>query len=104
MAEHAWVHENLDTYLAGDLTTAERESVEQHVAACEECKQALAEARRLERLMSGLFTDAAPVANFDECIIHALDQEIAHTPKRRPRAWRYALAAAAVLVLGLVGV
>ena len=66
MADHAWVNENLDTYLAGDLTTAERESVEQHVAACEACQQALAEARRLEQLMNGLFTEARPVVNLDE--------------------------------------
>jgi hypothetical protein len=103
MADHTWVNENLDTYLAGDLTTAERESVEQHVAACEACQQALAEARRLEQLLKGLFTDARPVVNLDECIIHAIAQEPMRTGRRRPRAWRFFVAAAAVLVVGLVG-
>src|ERR1700733_9242965 len=88
MPDHTWVNENLDTYLAGDLTTAERESVEQHVAACEECKQALVETRRLERLLNGLFTETRPALNLDERIVQAVKQEPMRTARRRPQAWR----------------
>ena len=104
MAEHSWVHENLDTYLAGDLTTAERENVERHVAACEACQQAAGGvARRLERLMNGLVTDARPALNLDYRIIQALGQEPVRSARRRPRLWRFVVGAAAVLVVGLVG-
>jgi anti-sigma factor RsiW len=62
MVDHVWVEENLDTYLAGDHTTNDREKVERHVAGCEACTKALAEARRLEQVMNRLFADARPDA------------------------------------------
>jgi hypothetical protein len=102
MAEHAWVQENLDTYLAGDLTTNERENVEQHVASCDACKQALTEARRLEQVMSRLFLDARPGANLDDRIIQGLSKEPARV-LQRPTLRRFIAAAAAVLVVGLIG-
>jgi hypothetical protein len=102
MVDHAWVQENLDTYLAGDLTTKERENVERHVAGCEACTQALAEARRLEQMMNRLFVDARPDANLDDRIIRDLSKEPARA-LQRPTLWRFAAAAAAVLVVGMVG-
>ena len=71
MIDHAWVQENLDTYLTGELTTSEREDVERHAATCEACKQALAEARKLAQVMNGLFSDARPAATLDERIVQA---------------------------------
>jgi hypothetical protein len=102
MVDHAWVQENLDTYLASDLTTKERENVERHVAGCEACTQALAEARRLEQMMNRLFADARPDANLDDRIIRDLLKEPARA-LQRPTLWRFAAAAAAVLVVGMVG-
>jgi hypothetical protein len=102
MVDHVWVEENLDTYLAGDLTTKERENVERHVAGCEACTQALAEARRLEQMMNRLFADARPDANLDDRIIRDLLKEPARA-LQRPTLWRFAAAAAAVLVVGMVG-
>jgi hypothetical protein len=102
MVDHAWVQENLDTYLAGDLTTNERENVERHVAACEACKQALAEARRLEQVMNGLFADARPDANLEDRVIRNLGKEPVRA-FQRPSLRRFVAAAAAVLVVGLVG-
>ena len=102
MVDHVWVEENLDTYLAGDLTTKERENVERHVAGCEACTQALAEARRLEQVMNRLFADARPDANLDDRIIRDLSKEPARA-LQRPTLWRFAAAAAAVLVVGMVG-
>ncbi len=102
MADHAWVQENVDTYLAGDLTTNERDSVERHAASCEACELALADARKLERVMNGLFADARPDAAFEERMI----QELARQPiaaRQRPMAWRFAAGAAAVLIVGLIG-
>ena len=102
MIDHAWVLENLDTFLAGELTTGERENLEQHVATCESCTLALADARRLEKLMNGLFSDARPDANLDERVIQSVRKEPMRAFKR-PTLWRFAAAAAAVLVVGLVG-
>ena len=102
MVDHAWVLENLDTYLAGDLTKLERDDLERHLAACEPCKQALAETRRLEEMMNGLFADARPSANLDDRIIQNLGKTAAPV-MRRPTLWRFAGAAAAVLVIGLIG-
>lgn len=102
MSEHAWVHENLDTYLAGDLTTSERERVEQHAAACDVCRRDLAEISQMEQTMNGLFPDARPSATLDERILKELNAEPLRVVKR-PTVWRFVAAAAAVLVIGLLG-
>jgi Domain of unknown function (DUF4349)/Putative zinc-finger len=100
MTEH--VHENLDRYLAGDLTTVEREQIERHLAACESCKQALADTLRLEQTMNSLFAEARPDTNLDDRIIQHLAKEPVRK-LRRPPLWRFVGAAAAVLVVGLIG-
>ena len=102
MVDHAWVLENLDTYLAGDLTKLERDDLERHLEACETCQHALAETRRIEQMMNGLFADARPAATLDERIIQNLGKAPAR-PLRRPTLWRFVGAAAAVLVVGIVG-
>ena len=65
MSNHAWTQENLDAYLAGGLTAAERSEVEQHSATCAECAQALAESRKLEQMMDDLFVNERPNAGLE---------------------------------------
>jgi hypothetical protein len=102
MTDHAWINENLDGYLAGELTTSEREKVEAHLAECAECGQTLADLRQLDRVMTSVFADARPDATLDERIVRELGKEPMRA-FRRPSAWRFVLAAAAVLVIGLIG-
>src|SRR5437016_2400430 len=99
MTDHAWTEENLDAYLAGGLTAQERADLERHVADCAECAGALEQARKLETAISGLFVDAIPRVDLeDRAIAHLRRQPTAH-----PLWVRYVLAAAAVLVIGMVG-
>jgi len=102
MTDHAWVHENLDTYISAELTTSEREKVERHLAECAACSQALAETRQLEHALSSVFADAKPDANLDDRIVRALASVPVRTFKR-PSAIRFVIGAAAVLVIGLIG-
>jgi hypothetical protein len=102
MLDHAWVQENLDTYLAGELTRAERDRVERHADQCDSCGHALAEARQIEQMMSSVFADARHDPNLEERLVeslHAMPVRSAH----RPMFWRIAVSAAAVLVVGLIG-
>ena len=99
MSDHIWVQESLDAYTAGGLTADERVTLERHLAGCAECTQALATARSLEATMKSLFADAPPDRNLEERAIHHLRRQ----PARSPMWVRYALSAAAVLVLGFLG-
>jgi hypothetical protein len=99
MSNHNWTQENLDAYLAGGLTADERRSVELHIEACAECAQALEESRKLEQLMDDLFIEARPDAALEERAIAKLRR----ARITRASAMRFVAAAAAVLVLGLVG-
>jgi hypothetical protein len=99
MSNHDWTQENLDAYLAGGLTADERRSVELHIEACADCAQALAESRKLEQLMDDLFVEARPDAALEERAIAKLRR----ARITRASALRFVAAAAAVLVLGLVG-
>ena len=102
MADHPWIHENLATYLAGGLDANETSRLEQHVATCKPCAQALGEARHLDQEMRSIFRDAQPEPAFE-------DRAIERVRKVRMRRWpgmlRYAkYAAAAAAVLGVAGV
>jgi len=103
MAKHAWVLENVASYLADGLDSAERESLEQHVASCPQCAEAVQQARSLDDTMRVLFADVQPDPALEDRMIQALRQSA------RPR-WRpllvyrnLALGTAAVLLLGVLG-
>src|SRR5947199_2908343 len=103
MAEHAWILEHLESYLAGGLAPDERGRLETHIAGCEPCARALDEARKLDRSLDGLFMPVRPSAEMEDRMIRALRER----PLRRwPRAFWLAPAAAglaALLVVGIVG-
>ena len=99
MSEHAWALENIETYTAGGLDPGESERLEQHVAACPACTQALEQARSIARAMDGLFQGIRPGTTLEERLILCL---------RNPRQRHYLpikilAAVAAVLFLGMLG-
>lgn len=99
MSDHAWTQESLDAYLAGGLSASEREDVERHCAECAECTGLLQEAKQVDDLMNDLFADARPDAGLEARVI----QKLRRAPKSRAGVFRFVGAAAAVLVLGLLG-
>src|SRR5947209_7103460 len=99
MSQHAWILENLESYSAGGLEPEERERLEQHVASCPPCARALEEARSLDRTMDSLFAGVRPEAALEDRMIRAL-----RSPRRRWLDRRVLIVAAAVLLLGVLGV
>jgi hypothetical protein len=99
MPNHDWIRENLDAYLAGGLPAEERHDLEQHIATCAECAQVLADSRKMEKLMDDLFVASRPDAALEQRAIVKLRK----ARLRRASMLRFVGAAAAVLVLGLVG-
>ena len=87
---HAW--------LDGELPPAEREAAEAHVASCDECKAAVAEARGFIAASSRILTalDAVPGGVLPASTTSAFVKERAPAKFTISRAW---MAAAAVLVL-----
>jgi hypothetical protein len=98
MSDHVWVNENLDAYLAGGLSAEERHDIERHCADCTECAHKLADSRKVEQLMDKLFAATRPDAGLEDRAILALQK-----PKRRYGVLQFILAAAAVIVLGVIG-
>ncbi len=99
MSEHAWVLENIETYGAGGLEPAERERIEEHTAQCSSCGQALEESRAVDATLEGLFAGVRPEPALEDRMIRSLRM----VPPRRRLVLRFALGAAAVLLVGLVG-
>lgn len=99
MTDHQWLNENLYAFLADGLDSAERERAQQHLAACADCARLLKEAKALEVYMTDLFSPARPDTRLEDRAIRRLRI----TPVRRPNWLRFAIAAAAVVVLGVVG-
>src|SRR5437660_11516399 len=103
MSDHAWVQEHVAAYLAGGLDAQEAERLEAHARDCPACAAALADVRRLDGGVSGLFADAYPDAGLEDRVVARL--------RTAPPAWRlvldrrakWAIAAAAVLLLGVIG-
>jgi Domain of unknown function (DUF4349)/Putative zinc-finger len=99
MSIHETIHENLDAYLAGGLTPAERKDIEAHIEICAECAQTVKESRQLEQTMNEVFAKDRPDAALEERAIAKLRK----TRIKRATALRFIGAAAAVLVFGLLG-
>lgn len=99
MNDHDWLQENLETYLADGLDADERQRVETHIAACAECGARLKDARSHAKSMTDLLAFARPDATLE-------DRTLARLRKAtiaRPSWLRFAMAAAAVVMLGLIG-
>jgi hypothetical protein len=103
MSEHTWVLENLAAYLTDGLEPAERERFEQHTADCAPCTAALADARSMDAMLTGLFIEARPGPAMEDHAIQALRTRTLDGGWRLPISGWLAVAAAAVLLLGFTG-
>ncbi len=102
MSDHAWVQEHVAAYLASGLDAQEAERLEAHARDCPACGTALADARRLDDCLSALFVGVHPDSGLEDRAVARLRTA---TPRRlvfNPRA-KWAVAAAAVLLLGTIG-
>jgi len=99
------VLEDVEAYLGGGLSPDERATVKTHLAECETCRQALAEARDVDDELREAFDGTAPDEGFEDQIIRRVRAE--RGPRRRlvhPRVWRSAGAIAAAVLLTGTGV
>src|SRR5262249_42288257 len=103
MSEHAWVLEHLAGYIAGGLEPDERDRLEQHLAACTSCAQALGAARAVDHTLEGLFAPDRPEAALEDRIIQALRAVPVRRKLRLPPFARVGAAAAALVLVGITG-
>lgn len=103
MTDHTWILENIETYLADGLESAERDRFDRHVAECPACARSLAQARELDRKMENLFAGARPRPALEDRMIQALRAPARRNPWRFSFYPRLALTAAAVLLLAFLG-
>ena len=103
MSEHAWVLENIAAFQTGGLETAERERLEQHIASCEPCAQALGETRGIDQALEALFTEICPDAALEDRMIRAFRTAPLHSIWYTPLSVRGLIGVAAVLLLGVLG-
>jgi anti-sigma factor RsiW len=60
MREHRWTHAHLSDYLDDDLTTRERQRVEDHVGICPHCRRVLRTLRRTLESLTQLSAEPRP--------------------------------------------
>src|ERR1043166_7437024 len=99
MSEHSWVQENLDAYVADVLPTPERNRVERHLSSCSECAHIKSDISETDQLVAGLFAPVRPDGGLEDRAIQHLRQKA----RPRPTWMRFVVAAAAVIVFGLIG-
>jgi hypothetical protein len=99
MSEHAWVQENLDAYVTGGMSAQECDRVDRHLKSCSECAHLKAEINETEQLMEGICARVRPDAGLEDRAL----QRLRRAPRPRPNWLRFVAAAAAVVVLGMVG-
>lgn len=100
-AEHEWAKEQMAAHVAGGLSADERARLEAHAASCAECIAEGDALRRFDRQMEDLFRPIRPGAGLEQRILQALRAD----PSRKARslASRICLAAAAVVLIGILG-
>jgi predicted anti-sigma-YlaC factor YlaD len=89
----------LNEYVDGTLTLLERQAVDEHLAQCAGCREAIAELRRLVSGAQQLPPSIAPPRDLWPVIGRRIRQRATWSVQRV--WWRGALAAAAVLVIAL---
>lgn len=105
MADHHWVHDHIASYLADGLDAAERTDLEAHLAGCPECARAVEESRQLDQQLAALFTGVRPTPDLEDRAIRRLRLQgtLRSSSPLRSKTMRFLLAAAAVLLLGVLG-
>lgn len=99
MSEHDWFRDNLDLYLAGALTQDEVARLDQHAADCAACAQELARQRLRDQQLGRLCAPVHFAGDWDQRVQARWRKSQRHVPT----SVRWALAAAAVLLIGAVG-
>ena len=97
--------EKLGAYLDGELRGGELRALEEHLAACQTCREELELLERLDRLMENLGSLSAP-ADFGSKLSARLEGATGRAvPIGRLAAFRrFAVAAAAALILTAAGI
>jgi hypothetical protein len=103
MSEHAWVLENIASYHAGGMETMERERLEQHVAACPPCAEALRDAGNVDRTLEALFANVSPDPALEDRLVHSLRAAPLRLRWRPGLPGWIAGSAAAIVLLGALG-
>ena len=101
MSEHEWFHENLTLYGAG-LAAEECLRIERHAAQCPACAQELAQWRLFDQGLGRLCAPVHFAANWDERVL-CKGRGRKKPGGRWPALARWAVAAAAVLFIGVLG-
>jgi hypothetical protein len=99
-ADHEWAKEQIPAHLAGGLSADERARLDAHTATCAECIAEIDAARRFDRQMDDLFAPVRAKAGLEERVIRGLR---CAPQKTRSLASRVILAAAAVVLVGILG-
>jgi anti-sigma factor RsiW len=60
MREHDWAHARLSEYVDEELSTEERQRLEEHVSMCPQCRRVLATLRRTVESLMGLGDEPGP--------------------------------------------
>lgn len=98
---HARALSQLDAYLDDELAPIDRLQFERHLAGCESCQAALADAREVKALLAALPPIAAP-RSFQLTAVALEDFDAAPPPRRHPAMLRLLQAATAVAIIAFV--
>jgi Domain of unknown function (DUF4349)/Putative zinc-finger len=102
MTDHDWFRENLSLYAAGALAADECLRMERHAAGCAKCAQELAQWRLFDHGLDRLCAPVHFANDWDERVLFKL-RVAAKPPVRWSAPARWAVAAAAVILIGLLG-
>ncbi|HEU4339146.1 MAG TPA: DUF4349 domain-containing protein [Planctomycetota bacterium] len=101
--DHAWVRENVATYLAGGLPEDERARFESHVGGCGSCLEDLQDAQGAERSLASVFQGDRPDPGLEDRVIQSLRAQPATNFRVLSAIARIGVGVAAVLMLGIAG-
>lgn len=93
---------SLSAYLDGELSSADRSRVEEHLQHCAECRRELA---RLDKTRTVLAVWASEQPDFHQRLMRRAEEDHAGAPRRDgpPRLLRFGWVGAAILLAGLAG-
>lgn len=101
---HDDFHLQMNAYLAGGLTDAERAALSAHAASCPACAAALEQAEAADRELDELFAAARPDGGLEDRVIGRLRAVRSRPPMTlHPMVRRAAVGVAATILLGGVG-
>jgi hypothetical protein len=103
MSEHHWTQDHIEAFVVGGLTADESDRLERHARDCSECAAELANTRRLDRGLGGLFAEVRADPGLE-------DRAVGSTRAAKRRVImlsgflpRLAVAAGVLLVLASIG-